>query len=324
VTEAGATGPTRVGVIGAGALGTLVAGLLAERPGVEVWLVSRRPDLVDHVDAHGVVVHDETVAEGRTWRSRPGALVADEVACREAGTGLDVALLLTQAADTGWAIEVAGRLVRPDGLVVSLQNGLAPADLVEAWGLGGVAGTTYQAATARGPGEVAWTMRGPTTLAPRPAARDAAVELASRLGSDDLPVAVADDGQRDGVLWAKLVGALTNAVSGALLVPVHDVLASEAAMAVVGRAQAELLAVARARGIEVVPPTFARPPVGTGEPATPGPRPVGSAYQALVAGRADEVGDTLGDLRAAADQVGVPTPVCDALALLVEARRQLR
>lgn len=313
------TGPARVGVIGAGALGTLVAGLLARARGVESWLVSRRPEVVDHVQASGVVIHDRTVAGAPLLRSRPGALVADEAPCRHAGADLDVVVLLTQAADTPWAIEVADRLVAPAGMVVSLQNGLASADLVEAWGPRGVAGTTYQAATALGPGEVAWTMRGPTTLAPRATGRPAAVALADRLDGSELPVQVADEGARDGLLWAKLVGALTNAVSGALLVPVHDVLASDAAMAVVGQARAELLAVAEARGIRVEPPAFARP-----DPATSAaPRPVGSAYQALVAGRPDEVGDTIADLAAAARQAGVPTPVCHALALLVEARRQL-
>jgi 2-dehydropantoate 2-reductase len=304
--------PVRVAVIGAGAVGQLVAALAAGTARADVTLISRRPEVVDEIRAEGLRILD---ARGATeLRSEVRVAVPEEAAT----TGpYDLVLLLTKCYDVDWAITVGRRLAAADGAVVALQNGLASAAKLERADPRGVAGVIYQGARYVGPGVVERTARGPLQMAPNAAMRARVAELADQISSTDLPVQLCDN--RDAMLWEKLVGAVSNSVSGALLLPVCDLSRSASAWQVMERARAEILDIATARGVGLdrsrIVAQFAPRPVVQAN--------LGSTYQSLVSGRQSEVPEISGEVEALGIEARVATPVNSALRLLVLAREEL-
>jgi len=148
----------RVAVIGTGALGCLFAARLASC--AEVWMLGTWAEGVAAAAGAGVRVHE---MDG-TMRCVPIRAVADPVQAPPA----DVALLLVKSYQTDRAAAWAAQVLAPDGLAVTLQNGLDNGPRV-ARAVGAtrtVVGVTFEAATLLGPAEVRHAGRGPTLLGP--------------------------------------------------------------------------------------------------------------------------------------------------------------
>lgn len=307
--------PLRVAIAGAGALGCLFAQLL-DRPGFVVDVITRRPDLVDVLNEHGVTVHDERDPAQRVTTT---TAVRARSAAHTDRAAYDVVVLLAKASDIEPATELGFALVAEDGIVVSMQNGLRSADVVEGRGRQGVAGATWQGAVAAGPGAVRWTSQGPTFVAPRPPVRAVVDAVAARIDDDRFPFASVAD--RDVMLWEKLVAAVSNSLSGALLLPVSDLLGSPKAHAILDAARAEAVAVAGAAGVAIDGGALLARlrAAGVGSVGAT----AGSTWQSLVSGRRPEVDDISGAIATLARQHGVATPVNDLLDQLVAARLQV-
>jgi 2-dehydropantoate 2-reductase len=123
------------------------------------------------------------------------------------------------------------------------------------------------------------------------------------------------------MLWEKLVAAISNSLSGALLIPVSELLGSKAAHDVLDAARAEAVAVAKALGVALDGDGLLDRLRRAGSGSVGGT--VGSTYQSLMSGRRPEVDDISGAIVELAARVGVPTPVNDLLARLVEARLEV-
>jgi 2-dehydropantoate 2-reductase len=302
----------RVAVIGAGAVGQLVAALAAGTARADVTLISRRPEVVDAIRAEGLRILEPQ----RATQLRREVRVA--VPQEAATTGpFDLVLLLTKCYDVDWAIALGRRLAAADGAIVALQNGLGSAAKLERADPRGVAGVIYQGARYIGPGVVEHTARGPLQMAPNAAMRARVAELANQIGSADLPVELC--GNREAMLWEKLVGAVSNSVSGALLLPVCDISRSASAWQVMERARAEIFDIAAVRGIDLdrsrIVARFALRPVVQDN--------LGSTYQSLMSGRQSEVSEISGEIEAMGIEAHVATPVNSALRLLVLTREEL-
>ena len=295
----------RVAVVGAGALGTLFGALL------DATIISRRGEVVEHIDAHGVLVRDFTGADCVERRFAPSA-----VTDRTAAGPFDVVLLLNKSFDTPWAVELGMSLVATDGIVVTLQNGLRSAEVVEAVGNRGVAGTTYQGVTYLSPGVVEWTIPGPTLLAPRPHLAEAAHRFVTMASSPALPLAIAPD--REAMLWSKLIAAASNSICGALALPVSAVLRTDAAWELLAQARAEGFDVAAALGVKLDRAAL-EPSLAVRQPKVM-ERATGSTYQSLASGRDDEVDEIATTICELGRQTGVATPVNDTLRLLLRIR----
>lgn len=111
----------RVGVFGAGAIGTYVGVRLAAA-GCSVVLVGRRR-LVD-------LASDLTARNIRGDVARPDSLTAVEDPARL--KDVDLILVTVKSPDTPAAVEALRDVVRPDTLVVSLQNGLRNVSVLKA------------------------------------------------------------------------------------------------------------------------------------------------------------------------------------------------
>ena len=133
-------------IVGAGSMGSLFAGLLAES-GSEVTLVGRNEAHLSAIRGEGLRL--ETDAGDRRVRlvvARPG----------EAEGVADVLLVYTKTRDTRAALDGVRQLIGPETVVMSLQNGLGNAEVLAEFAPPDriVVGVTTCPADLAGPGHV--------------------------------------------------------------------------------------------------------------------------------------------------------------------------
>lgn len=113
----------KIAVIGAGAMGSIYAALMADA-GHEVWAVDTWRDHVDAINAHGLRV--EGASGDRTVRTvQATTRVADVGKC-------DLCILATKASGVGPAAQAAAPVIGPDAMVLTIQNGLGAGDRIAA------------------------------------------------------------------------------------------------------------------------------------------------------------------------------------------------
>jgi len=299
----------RVGIIGAGALGSVIGGSLAEA-GNDVLLVNRNRAHVDAINRDGLTIR----TDGRDRAVAIRAAIPAEV-----GDPADLVIVLVKSFHTAEAVREAIELVGPNTTVLSLQNGLGHEDILI--GLVGrdrvIAGKTYIGGVMFGPGHVIAGVDGKETIigeldgriSPRIERIAATFEVAG------MKLVVSRNIM--GAMWDKLLvniatGALSGitrlAYGGLYAVPELEV----AAMAAV----AEAIAVAKASGIalETVHPRDAWVKAGSGLP----PEFKASMLQSLEKGSVTEVDFINGAVVRAGAKAGVPTPVNATLVACVK------
>ena len=179
----------RIGIMGAGAVGSLVGALLCGQ--YDVVLIGK-PHVVDAISDRGVRVSGRTELHVRPEASSdPNAL-----------EGCDIVLLTVKTYDTAEAARQVA-LAEPRAMLVSLQNGLDNDERIKsvAPGLNFCAAVTSMGVTYLGPGHVRHTGEGQTVMgrmacSPREARRTA--EVISKGG---LPVEFVENIR--GHIWLK-------------------------------------------------------------------------------------------------------------------------
>jgi 2-dehydropantoate 2-reductase len=183
----------RIGIIGAGALGTMFGHRLARDN--EVSLLEVRPEVVAAVRAGGLVL----AGEG------PPAKVAISRAAHDLFAS-QVLFLFVRATDTMRALRPFVQNLDPSCAIVSLQNGISSEDAVKA-SLGGnialVVGATTESALETAPGCAAPIGTGATIVGPAGAAPDVCARVARLLTDAGMAVSVAYDIRPH--LWGKLI-----------------------------------------------------------------------------------------------------------------------
>jgi 2-dehydropantoate 2-reductase len=172
----------------------------------------------------------------------PVQATSDPADCRDA----KLALVLVKSWQTARAASQLAECLAPDGLALTLQNGLGNLDnLQEKLGDERAAlGVTTTGATLLGPGRVRPGGAGPTHLAPHPGLTPM-VDLLRQAGFE---VDLHDDLQS--LVWGKLaVNAGINPLTALLNVPNGALLEEESARSVMVAAAEETAEVARAQGI---------------------------------------------------------------------------
>lgn len=113
----------KIAVIGAGAMGSIYAALMADA-GHEVWAVDTWRDHVDAINAHGLRV--DGASGDRTVRTVQATThVADVGKC-------DLCILATKASGVGPAAQAAAPVIGPDAMVLTIQNGLGAGERITA------------------------------------------------------------------------------------------------------------------------------------------------------------------------------------------------
>jgi len=299
----------RVGIIGAGALGSVIGGSLAEA-GNDVLLVNRNRAHVDAINRDGLTI---------STNGKDRAVAIRAAIPAEVGEPADLVIVLVKSFHTAEAVREAIGLVDPNTTVLSLQNGLGHEDILI--GLVGrdrvIAGKTYIGGVMFGPGHVIAGVDGKETIIGELDGRiSPRIErIAATFEAAGMKLVVSRNIM--GAMWDKLLvniatGALSGitrlAYGGLYAVPELEV----AAMAAV----AEAIAVAKASGIalETVHPRDAWVKAGSGLP----PEFKASMLQSLEKGSVTEVDFINGAVVRAGAKAGVPTPVNATLVACVK------
>lgn len=303
------TARLRLGVFGAGSIGCYVAGRVVAADAADVVLVGR-PRLRDQLAAHGLIVADY---------DGPRVVVpADRVAVATAAgalTDCDVVLCCVKSPHTADAARELAMVLRPDAIVVSLQNGVRNPDRLRA-----ALGPRVRASI------VEWnvvalddgfrrTTSGGLCAEPLPPA------LTAALRAGGIPVVERADLAPE--QWTKLLVNLNNAVSALSDVSTATLLGDRGYRRVMAAVVEEGLAVVRAAGVR--PARWNRLPLGFMPKILRLPNPVvrvvlgaqlkvdpaarSSMWQDLAARRPTEIDDLNGEIVHLAEAAGRDAPI---------------
>ncbi|WP_269509472.1 ketopantoate reductase family protein [Burkholderia sp. IMCC1007] len=305
----------RIAILGAGAMGSLFGGLLAER-GAAVTLIDVNEAHLDAIRRDGLRIDDDRGERRiRTLQAvRPEAANADAAAAPD--TPFDLVIVFTKSLHTRAALDGVRAVLSPHTFVLTLQNGLGNVETLNAFVpleriLVGV--TTWPADVA-GPGHVRSHGTGTIRMMTADgAARPFAATVAAALSGAGLACSL--DADVWAAIWEKVAfNAALNTLCAATGCTVdqlgnhHD--GPRLALAIA----AEAAAVARAKGIAVDGERIARN-VEHAIRDHRGHRP--SMLQDVLAGRRTEIDAISGRVVAAARETGVAVPHTDALLALV-------
>lgn len=226
----------KITVIGAGAVGCFYGAMLA-RAGHPVTLVGR-PVHVDSVTRHGLRFESPAMD---TYI----AVAADTRV--QAAEDADLVLVCVKSADTVDAARQLRPFLKADAAVLSLQNGIDNAAMLEgALGRPVIAAAVYVACEMAGPGHLRHHGRGDLVIGDSPQSAD----IARMLGAAGVPTVVSADVRVP--LWDKLVlNCAYNALSGIANLPYGEIRNVEAAEETMKQLIAECLAVACAERVGI-------------------------------------------------------------------------
>lgn len=293
--------PRQVAVMGAGAVGCYYGGMLA-RAGHAVTLIAR-PQHVQAVLQSGLRMQTRSFDE----QVRLGAST-DAQAVR----GADLVLFCVKSSDTETAGAQMRPFLRPDALVLTLQNGVDNADRLRAVlpATQAVAATVvYVATEMAGDGHLRHHGRGELVIEPAPGSAEAARDFVAA----GVPVQVSDDVR--GALWSKLVlNCAYNAVSAIAQQPYGQTVRGVGIREVMRDVVAECLAVAQAEGV-VLPEGLQSSVDGL---AASMPTQFSSTAQDLARGKRSEIDFLNGLVVRRGEALGIPTPANRVLWALVK------
>ena len=296
----------RICVVGCGAVGSLFAANLAQLDDVEVWGYDLARDHVDAINANGLRLSGAGDVVGRL---RATADAGELPAC-------DFGIVATKAMHTEPAIAATAHAFA-DGSVCTVQNGLGNEEALAGHVARVIRGTTFPAGRVVEPGHVQWDVKGDTTLGPfepSPAPLEEVERLAEACTRAGLPTEAVADAR--GPQWRKVIfNAATNPI-GALTGLTHGRVCEDPALRkLVSGLVDEGKAVAAAQGIvldadpEELIDHAARPDVAYDHKA--------SMLQDVEARRATEIDYLNGGIVRFGRELGVPTPLNEAILALV-------
>ncbi|KVD99877.1 2-dehydropantoate 2-reductase [Burkholderia sp. AU18528] len=305
----------KIAILGAGAMGSLFGGRLAES-GEAVTLIDVNDAHLEAIRRDGLRIDDDRGERRiRTLHAmRPEAANADAAAAPD--TPFDLLIVFTKSLHTRAALDGVRALLTPDTFVLTLQNGLGNVETVNAFVPIEriLVGVTTWPADAAGPAHVRSHGAGAIRMMTADgAARPFAAAVADALSRAGLACTL--DADVWAAIWEKVAfNAALNTVCAATGCTVdqlghhHD--GPRLALAIA----AETAAVARAKGIAVDGARIARN-VEHAIRDHRGHRP--SMLQDVLAGRRTEIDAISGKVVAAARETGVAVPHAETLLALV-------
>ena len=297
----------RVCVVGCGAVGSLFAANLAQLEDVEVWAYDLSRPHVDAINAHGLRLTGAGEVLGHPRATTDASALPP----------CDFGIVATKAMHTDGAIGATAHAF-VDGAVATVQNGVGNEEVVAAHVARVIRGTTFPAGRILEPGVVQWDVRGDTTLGPfepQPAGASEIERLADACTRGGMPTKAVADARP--AQWRKVIfNAATNPV-GALTGLTHGRVCERADLRALVRALVdEGKAVAAAQGItldadpERLIDHAASPDVAYDHKA--------SMLQDVEARRLTEIDFLNGGIGRFGHDLGVPTPLNDAVTALVK------
>ncbi|MBP1596685.1 MAG: 2-dehydropantoate 2-reductase [Acidobacteria bacterium] len=290
----------RITIVGSGAMACLFGARLARV--ASVTLTGSWAEGIEAIRTSGITVEEA----GQETAARVPAILWGEPV-----EPADLAIVLVKAWQTERVAADIPRLLRPEGVALTLQNGLGN---LEALGPRAILGVTYRGATLLGPGRVLAGGDGATWIA-------GAGWISDLLRAAGMAVETGAPAQIDGMLWGKLAANCgINALTALLRVPNGALLRIPDAAVLMKRAAKECAAVATAKGIEL---PFSDPAGRVCEVALLTASNRSSMLQDLLRGAPTECDAINGAVARWGKRLGVPAPVNEFLYRMVKAAASL-
>src|SRR5579859_6548830 len=295
----------KIAVVGAGAVGGYYGGMLA-RAGAPVVFIGR-PAFVAAVQKDGLLL--DTTQFKETVRI---AASAELSAARDA----EIILFCVKTTDTAATAKELAKILAPKTILISMQNGADNAEQIHAAsGLNAFAAAVYVAASVPAPGTVKHVGRGDLVIGPEDDTTRRIAEIFTRA---KVPCRLSNNVA--GELWTKLVwNCALNALSALGKVTYGEIIASPDAKQLLEGTVYEVLAVAKAAGIQT--PGLEDPRVafaGAYKIAEQMSATRSSTSQDMMRGKRTEIDSLNGFIARKGRELGVPTPLNHALATLVK------
>jgi 2-dehydropantoate 2-reductase len=230
--------------------------------------------------------------------------------------GAEFVLFCVKTTDNAATARELALLLSPQAIVVSMQNGVDNAEQIRAAaGIEALPAVVYVAASAPEPGHVKHVGRGDLVLGPESTKTKRAAEMFLRA---NIPCRISDN--IEGELWVKLIwNCALNAISALGHTKYCRIAESADARKLVATIVEEVLAVAGAAGI--VLPGISDSKVATAgaiKIATEMSEAMSSTAQDINRGKRTEIDSLNGYIARRGAELGVPTPVNQALDALVK------
>ena len=301
------SGPTKICVVGCGAVGSLFAANLARLDDVEVWAYDLAQAHVEAINRDGLRLTGAGEVVGRPQATSDAAALP---AC-------DFGIVATKAMHSEAAISATAHAFT-NGCVATVQNGIGNEEVLARHVERVIRGTTFPAGKITAPGVVQWDVKGDTTFGPyedKPAPFEEVQRLADACTRGGMPTTAVLDAR--GPQWRKVIfNAATNPL-GALTGLTHGRVCERPDLRrLASTLVTEGKAVATAQGIvldsdpEELIDYAARPEVAYGHKA--------SMLQDVEARRQTEVDYLNGGIAEFGRKLGVPTPAHESIWALVK------
>jgi 2-dehydropantoate 2-reductase len=231
-------------ILGAGAMGSVMGGLLA-RGGNAVVLVDVAKEIVHAIERDGLKIEDKTGQQSIV------KLKATNDPSR-IGVG-DLLIVFVKCYHTETAVRQAATMIGPDTIVLSLQNGWGNADLISK--LTGperlLVGVSYHSAVLLAPGHVLHAGQGPTYLGELDGRASARVNAITELfGSAGISITASSNVLNE--IWSKLaLNAVTLPTSASIRITADQLLRTPEMERLMEGLLTEVVAVARAQKISL-------------------------------------------------------------------------
>ncbi len=290
----------QIAILGTGAMGSLFAAHLA--PHANVTVLGTWRDAVETINARGI--HLEQDAQHIHVPVHATTTTRDV-------NDIDIAIIAVKAHQTERAARWANQILAPNGIALTLQNGLGNYEIL-AQHVGearAAMGVTMQGATLLGAGHVRHAGRGVTTLAATPTTRAALETLTALFNRAGIETHLENDVQS--LMWGKLViNSAINALSAIYRVPNGWLVENSETRALLSAAAQETANVAHALGITL---PYADPAARAIQVAVATAANKSSTLQDVLRGAPTELDRINGAVVREGKRLGVPTPVNEQL-----------
>lgn len=298
----------KIAVVGPGALGCLLAGLLKSRTREEIWLVDRSPERARRLRKDGIRI------EGLS-----GPISVPVNACanpKEIGP-CDLVVVCVKSYSTEEACKNIRRLVSDDTCILTLQNGVGNVQtLTKFFGAERViGGITNQGATLLGTGHVRHAGKGETLIGSAKGALSGKVrKIADILTSCGFDTKISRD--IDSAIWSKLIiNAGINALTAITKMKNGMLIENSTTREVLRKAVLEAAGIVRRRRVKLL---YDDPVQKTESVCRATALNISSMLQDVMKSRRTEIDYINGAITKHGRIFGIPTPVNEMLTDLVK------
>ena len=295
-----------IAVVGAGAVGCFFGGLLA-RAGYAVTLIGR-PAHVDAIKQHGL---------------RMECLSFDEYVPVQASTQIqdvvsaDLVLVCVKSLDTKSCAIKLEKYLKPDALVLSLQNGIENTEILQKYlNQSCYPAVVYVACSMPGSGHVKHFGRGELLIGDLLKNKDSQVELtmiSEKLIQGHIPTTISEDIKT--ALWSKfLVNCTHNAISAIAQISYSEMAKIPSVNKLIEALTKEFLQVAKHEGVKI---SFEQAMLMNQQIAITMPHQKSSTAQDLDRQKPTEIDYLNGLIVRKGHEYGIPTPHHDIVLTLV-------